>query len=459
MHRFLSPSRLTRRTVLTAGAMAGVTGAVNGAFAAKETASGSPTTQGSFGRAKRCLLLYLTGGPPQLDTFDMKPEAPAEIRGELSPIATSAAGIEICELFPQLAREAHDYCLVRSVTHDDRTHNSASYSMLTGHVHPLANCPTARLVRPKPEDHPFLGSMLALHRGHNPMTCVSLPEYIKDANVNDYVGQLPGFLGPAYSPLTVEADDARENFRPPELVLKSGVDTLRFERRVTLRDALDAFDVNARPVADVDDRFAQAVSLFGSSDVQQAFAWESEPQSIREAYGTHLFGKSCLLARRLLEAGVTLATVYWHYEGPEDSPVWDTHWNNFKHLRERLIPPADLAISAVLRDLRERGMLDDTLVVVMSEFGRTPRINNEAGRDHWAGCYSVLLAGAGIRGGSVYGSSDRIGVYPDSNPVAPVDMVATILHALGVPADFDLHDRAGRPVRACTGQPLTGLWG
>jgi hypothetical protein len=456
MHLFPPLPRLTRRTVLTAGAMAGV-GAVTGQ--ARSAQTGEAGSTGSFGRAKRCLLLYLTGGPPQLDTFDMKPEAPSEIRGELSPIATSAAGVEICELFPQLAREAHEYCLVRSVTHDDRTHNSASYAMLTGHVHPLANCPTALLVRPTPDDHPFLGSMLALHRGRNPMTCVSLPEYIKDANVNDYVGQLSGFLGPSYSPLTVEADDARENFRPPELVLKSGVDTLRFERRVALRDALDYFDVNSPHVADVDDRFAQAVSLFGSNHVQQAFAWESEPESIREAYGSHLFGKSCLLARRLLEAGVTLATVYWHYEGPEDSPVWDTHWNNFKHLRERLIPPADLAISAVIRDLRERGMLDDTLVVVMSEFGRTPRINGEAGRDHWAGCQSVLLAGAGIVCGSVYGSSDRIGAYPASNAVAPVDMVATILHALGVQSDFDLHDRAGRPVRACTGQALTQLWG
>jgi hypothetical protein len=242
-------------------------------------------------------------------------------------------------------------------------------------------------------------------------------------------------------------------------VLKDGVDASRFDRRVALRDALDIFDVNDRAVHDVDDRFTQAVSLFGSNNVQQAFAWESEPQPIREAYGSHLFGKSCLLARRLLEAGVTLATVYWHYEGPDDSPVWDTHWNNFKHLRERLIPPADLAISAVLRDLRERGMLEDTLVVVMSEFGRTPRINNEAGRDHWAGCYSVLLAGAGIQGGSVYGSSDRIGAYPDSNAVAPVDMVATILHALGVPEEFDLHDPAGRPIRACTGRAITALWG
>ncbi len=455
MHLFPSLPRLTRRTVLTAGAMAGV-GAVTGQ-ARSAQARGSEST-GSFGRAKRCLLLYLTGGPPHLDTFDMKPEAPSEIRGELSPIATSAAGVDICELFPLLAREAHEYCLVRSVTHDDRTHNSASYAMLTGHVHPLANCPTALLVRPTPDDHPFLGSMLTAYRGHSPLTCVSLPEYIKDANVNDYVGQESGFLGPAYSPLVVEADTARENFRPPELVLKSGVDTLRFERRVALRDALDYFDVTAQPVVDADDRFSQAVSLFGSNHVQQAFAWESESASIREAYGQHLFGKSCLLARRLLEAGVTLATVYWHYEGPDDSPVWDTHWNNFQHLRERLIPPADLAISAVLRDLRERGMLEDTLVVVLSEFGRTPRINSEAGRDHWAGCQSVLLAGAGIVGGSVYGSSDRIGAYPASNAVAPVDMVATIMHALGVADDFDLHDRAGRPVRACVGQSLTQLW-
>jgi arylsulfatase A-like enzyme len=204
--------------------------------------------------------------------------------------------------------------------------------------------------------------------------------------------------------------------------------------------------------------YRQAFDTIRSREVAEAFAIEREPARLRERYGRGLFGQGCLLARRLLEAGVGLVTVYWHYEGPDDSPVWDTHWNNFTHLRQRLAPPTDQAVAAVLDDLHQRGLLDDTLVICMGEFGRTPRINNMAGRDHWSSLQTILLAGAGIRSGIVHGSSDRQGGVPASDPVVPADLTATFLHLLGVPADLEFTDRLQRPLRACTGSVVPGLF-
>jgi hypothetical protein len=198
--------------------------------------------------------------------------------------------------------------------------------------------------------------------------------------------------------------------------------------------------------------------LIGSSAVRQAFQLDREPERVRAAYGRHLFGQGCLLARRLLEAGVALVTVYWHYEGPNDSPVWDTHANNFPHLRQRLMLPTDQALASLLEDLAGHGLLDETLVVCLGEFGRSPRINANGGREHWPFVQSIVLAGAGIPGGSVYGASDRIGAWPADKPVTPPDLFATFLHLLGVRPEMELHDRSGRPVRVCEGTPLRGLF-
>jgi uncharacterized protein DUF1501 len=191
-----------------------------------------------------------------------------------------------------------------------------------------------------------------------------------------------------------------------------------------------------------------------SPAVREAFSLEREPRRVRESFGDHLFGQGCLLGRRLLEAGVGLVAVYWHYEGPQDSPIWDTHQNNFPHLRKRLAPPADLALATVLADLHERGMLDDTLVVCMGEFGRTPLINKNGGRDHWSAVQSVLVAGAGIRGGHAHGASDRHGAYPAEKPVTPADLTATLMHLLGIPADLEIRDHSNRPLRACAGKAI-----
>jgi hypothetical protein len=426
------------------------------------SAAGPKPVSTSFGRAKRCILLFLTGGPPQLDTWDPKPDAPEQIRGELKPIATNVPGIQISELLPRLARQADKYCIVRSVTHGDTVHTSAGYTMLTGAYHPKANAPSAKDIHPTPDDHPRVGSVLAKFRpsASGVPVFASLPEVIKDAGVNVFPGQDAGFLGSRFGPFAIQGDPANGRFITPNIELPADVTAERLAHRRTLAARLDeVLRLSDRLSAsgDVDAFREQAVALIRAPAVRQAFELGREPERLRDAYGKHLFGKGCLLARRLLEAGVALVTVYWHYEGPDDSPVWDTHENNFPHLKQRLAPPADQAFATLLEDLSARGLLADTLVVCMGEFGRSPRINAKGGREHWASVQSVVLAGAGIAGGSVYGSSDRIGAYPGDNPVTPPELTATILHLLGVRADLEVQDRLGRPLRICEGKPIQGL--
>ncbi|HYH69191.1 MAG TPA: DUF1501 domain-containing protein [Urbifossiella sp.] len=434
-----------RRGFLRVGAVGGL------ALPGLLRAAHAPTTPApGFGRARRCVLLFLTGGPPQHDTFDPKPDAPAEVRGELKPIATRAVGLRFSELCPRLAGVADRLCVVRSVTHRDNLHTTAGYAMLTGVAHPQANAPDIATVRPTVNDHPHLGALLALARppaGGLP-AFAALPEVIKDAGVNEFLGQGPGFLGPKYGPFRIEAD--RGEFLPPPVEPPADVPADRLDRRAALLARLDA----GAPQPDRDIYYQQAFDLIRAPAVRCALRADVEPARVREAYGAHLFGRGCLSARRLLEAGIPLVTVYWHYEGPDDSPVWDTHENNFKHLRERLVPPADRAIAALVEDLGARGLLGDTLVVVMGEFGRSPRINRQGGREHWAPVQSVLLAGAGVPGGTAYGASDRTGGYPADRPVSPADLTATVLHRLGVPAGLEVRDRTGRPLRACEGTPI-----
>jgi hypothetical protein len=287
-----------------------------------------------------------------------------------------------------------------------------------------------------------------------------LPEVIKDAAVNEVPGQRAGLLGQPYDPFLIEANEEKTGFRFASVSLPEGVTASRLADRRTLLTQVD----RRLAQADGDGRFAaldafhqQAFAMIGAAAARKAFDLESEPARVREAYGSHLFGQGCLLARRLLEAGVLLTTVYWHYEGPDDSPVWDTHENNFRHLRQRLMPPTDQAVSALLHDLSQRGMLDDTLVICMGEFGRSPKINPKAGRDHWPGVQSIMLAGAGIPGGSIYGASDRQGGYPADRAVTPPDLFATFLHLLGVRPDALLYDYQGRSLRATRGEPLWDL--
>lgn len=416
----------------------------------------------SFGRARQCILLFLTGGPPQLDTFDPKPQAPAEIRGELGTIATRVPGIYFSELFPRLAHCADRLCVTRSVTHDDTVHTSAGYAMLTGVRHPKANdLLGAAGATPGPDDHPHLGALIAYARKNQggPPAFVALPEVIKDAAVNEFPGQSGGLLGRAFDPLLIQPSSPQGPFAAPGLVLPPEVDAGRLLSRKKLRTVIDQAWTVHPATADLGACYARAFDVLGSPAVQRALDLEQEPAATRERYGSHLFGRGCLAARRLIEAGVALVTVYWHYEGPDDSPVWDTHQNNFRHLRERLAPPTDQAVSSLLQDLAERGLLDETAVVCLGEFGRTPRVNRYAGRDHWPWVQTALLAGAGLPAGSVVGSSDRHGAHPAERPITPADLAATLLHLLGVPPAMEFVDRSGRPFVACQGTPVPELCG
>ncbi len=438
------------------------TSAADGAVTTDSPAG--PRGTSSFGRARRAVLLFLTGGPPQHDTWDPKPQAPAEIRGELAPIATRTTGACVSELFPKVAQASDKLCIVRSVTHGDTLHTTAGYTMLTGTYHRTPSLKSANMVKAAPEDHPHLGAILSLVRGSGDglPTFVALPEVIKDANVNVFLGQDGGFLGRKYSPMMVEARVDRSSFDLPEVVRARGLSIARLDDRRDLLSGMNAPFGSRLPVsaiAEFGDHYAQAWDMLRSPAAQRAFDLDAEPPAVKARYGPHLFGQGCLLARRLLEAGVALVSVYWHYEGPDDSPVWDTHGNNFVHLRSRLAAPADAAISAIVSDLFERGMLDDTLVICMGEFGRTPKINAEAGRDHWARAASILLAGAGLPRGTVFGATDRTGGEPADDPISPPDLFATFLHLLGVDGRLELRDPLGRPLLACTGTPVAGLVG
>lgn len=458
---YRSRGRFSRRCFLRAGAL-GAAGLALPALWQGRAAAAGPAGR-SFGRARRCLVLFLTGGPPQHETWDPKPSAPAGVRGELGPIDTNVPGLHIGELFPKLARQCDKLCVVRSVAHDDRVHTSAGYTMLTGAYHPLANVETAALIRPTVDDRPHFGSLLALQRpAHNGAPVfASLPEVIKDAAINEFPGQNAGFLGKRYSPFLIDGNPADAAFRLPDIGLPGDVSQ---ERLATRRELSTRLTERAalppdRTLADLAGFREQAFSLLTAPAVRDAFDLAREPESLRRAYGPHLFGQGCLLARRLIEAEVALVTVYWHYEGPDDSPVWDTHENNFAHMRNRLGPPTDEAVATLLQDLASRGLLDDTLVVVMGEFGRSPRVNSKAGRDHWPQVQSILLAGAGTPAGAIYGASDNLGGQPADSPVTPPDLTATLLHLLGVPHTLAVQDLKGRPLRACEGQPIVALLG
>jgi hypothetical protein len=452
---------LSRRRLLEVGCL-GTLGLLQ--LPRRGEARGAAGGSASFGRAQRCLVLFLTGGPPQHETWDPKPLAPAGIRGEMAAIQTNVPGLRFGELFPKLARQADKLCVVRSVTHDDRVHTSAGYTMLTGAYHPLANVETAALIQPTVDDHPHVGALLAMSRParQGAPTFASLPEIIKDAAVNEFPGQHAGFLGKRYGPFLIDGSPATAAFRLPDIGLPADVSSARLAARRDLGDRVEeagALRESNPTLADLDSFREQAYSLLTAPAVRDAFDLGREPEGLRQAYGRHLFGQGCLLARRLLEAGVSLVTVYWHYEGPDDSPVWDTHENNFAHLRNRLGPPTDDAVAALLADLSSRGLLEETLVVVMGEFGRSPRVNSKAGRDHWPQVQSILLAGAGVPAGATYGSSDNLGAYPATDPVTPPDLTATLLHLLGAPHDQWVRDRNGRPLRACNGEPIAALVG
>jgi hypothetical protein len=410
--------------------------------------------KGDAARVRAVIQLFMWGGPSQHETFDLKPNAPDGVRGEFRPIAARVSGLRICEHLPRLAALADRYAVLRSVTHTGTNHGTSAYHMLTGRIHPSPGT----LRHPTPDDHPSVGCAAARF-GRQPRDLpahVALPSVLHDGDGGEVPGQGPGLLGQRCAPFLVNADPTRPDFSLDTLTLPAEVDERRLGERVGLREALDRRADQAGPL--MDGHYARAFDLLRSPAARRAFHLAAEPAKVRERYGNHHFGQSCLLARRLVEAGVPLVTVYWNAPHIDDPQHWDTHKDSFNRLKNELLPHFDRGMTALLEDLGERGLLDETLVVWMGEFGRTPKLNKNAGRDHWGFCQSVLTAGGGVRGGQVYGSSDASAAYAAELPVSPDDLAATVFWRLGIPLDRELTDVTGRPIPLCLGKPVTGLF-
>lgn len=396
---------------------------------------------GQNASADRLLVIFLNGGPSHLDMWDMKPAAPVEIRGEFRPIPTSLPGVQFSEHLPRMARHMHRCTLVRSMHHSvNNAHAAAVYAGLTGHDRGEIGGGA------RPTDHPSLGSVAGLVRpvAGGILPYVSLPYITKEgAGGPPQPGFTGGWLGRKRDPLFVLRDPNRPDFSMPELGLGGDITRDRLDRRRELEATLRPIGDN-RFLRDMDEFQERAFDLLTSQATRNAFRIDREPAPLRESYGRNIYGQSVLLARRLLEAGTRVVTLSW---APDANATWDTHGNNFNKLRNELLPALDRAVGSLLGDLHARGMLERTLVAVMGEFGRTPRINNNAGgRDHWNFCYSLLLAGGGMKAGYVHGASDRIGARPSLNPLTPADIIATLYHCLGIPPDLELRDRLDRPL-------------
>jgi hypothetical protein len=447
----------TRREAIRAGALAltglGMPELFRGRALAAPVAAGA-----GFGRAKSCLLIFMWGGPSQLDTWDLKPDAPREIRGEFAPIATRTPGLFISEHFPRLAKQTQRLAVVRSFTHDDPAHLSSAHRLLTGHLAPR---PYSDAAPPSPQDWPHLGSIVAKVRpskGALPAS-VTMPWTVMHpaAPGGRAPGQNAGWLGKSFDPLAIDGDPNAPGFKVGGLTLPEGMTNGRLDQRRGLLERLSSGSIDGKEAGSWSSYQSRAFDALCSADARGAFQLEKEDPKLRDAYGRNIHGQCLLLGRRLIEAGVPLVTVNWHNDGVN---FWDTHDQNFKHLKDRLMPPADQGFSTLLDDLDARGLLDETLVVWVGEFGRNPKISpGNAGREHWPRCYSGALAGGGIRGGQIYGASDRFAAFPALNPVSPDDLGATILHALGIDPAHEVVDALGRPMRINNGLPVTALFG
>jgi len=402
-----------------------------------------------FGRAKSCIVLFLAGGPPQHETFDPKPDAPSEVRDQFRSIATSVAGTHVCETLPYTARVMHRLSVIRSMATDIDAHSTSGAYMLTGYE-PATK---AENVPPGPQDWPSLAAVVGALKPstRSPMSSVVLPEIMANDGNIVWPGQDGGFMGSTWHPLVLRCDPTQVPIPIEGLTRLQELSEVRIEDRRALlaqMDAQFASTVRSEQTAAWDVVHQKAFELLHASASRRAFEIEREPSALRAAYGAHKFGQSALLARRLVEAGTRLVQVNWPREGKAEvagSPLWDTHANNAGRVRDVLCPQFDRTFATLIEDLADRGLLDETLVVAMGEFGRSPKINAVGGRDHWGSCFSVALAGGGVPGGQVIGSSDRIGAYPDSRPLRPRDLAATLFHLLGISPAAEFVDSLARP--------------
>jgi uncharacterized protein (DUF1501 family) len=421
------------------------------------------TESGRKATAKAVIFLHQFGGPSHLDTFDMKPNAPDAIRGELKPIASRVPGLQVCELLPQLAKVADKFTLVRSLNHTMKSHNPATYYSLTGHAPPLDDI----RLRDTPELFPAYGSIVdRLGPAKSGMpSFVAFPHVLRDGSVTP--GQHASFLGKAHNPLLITEDPNSADFRLPELSLPANLSLERLDNRREVMRLIDRQSelLEISPTAQgIDQFYDKALGMLTSPRVKKAFDLSAEPATLRDRYGRTTYGQGCLLARRLVESGCRFVNVYFaaNIGGQSSSDGgWDTHGFNghpmYPIVKKYHLPITDQALPALLEDLDTRGLLKETLVVWMGEFGRSPRINAMAGRDHWPQCYTALLAGGGVKRGAIFGSSDRSGAYPASDPVKPDDLAATIFSLLGIDPHTEVHDPLNRPFPIAQGSPITGL--
>lgn len=437
-----SPARVSRRRLLQVGTLGLASWGLSlpqllAADARAELRSIRPT-------ADNCILLFLDGGPSHLDMWDMKPQAPEGIRGEFKPISTSLPGYQISEHMPRIAELMHCATVVRSMHHTvNNSHGAAVYTALTG----LDRGEAGGLA--SPTDHPCMGAVLAKLRPTPPniVPHVHMPYITQEGRGNPpQPGFFGGFLGRSFDPMFVLKDPNAADFKVPELTLQSETSAGRLADRRRLLDTVGArFPGRSDRSAATEMTTMQnrAMDLLSAERTQRAFRLNEESAAHRERYGRNIYGQSVLLARRLVEAGTRLVTISW---APDANATWDTHGSNFSKLKSTLLPQLDAACSTLVTDLAERGMLERTIVAVFGDFGRTPRINaNNGGRDHWNYCYSLMLYGGGFKGGKIYGSSDAIGAFPASSPLVPGDILSTMYHALGIPAEHLIYDQFQRP--------------
>ncbi len=441
---FHSPA-MPRRSFLRIGALGTFLSALPKALQAAEKANRS--------RARSVIFLHQFGGASHIDIFDMKPDAPAKIRGEFKPIPSSLAGVPVCEHLPRLAQVMDRACLLRSICHSTGNHNPAAYYSLTGHK-PLTDIVTANA---SATDIPAYGAVvdhLAPSTARVP-TAVSLPWMIADGPFRT-PGEFAGFLGKQHDPLFITRDPNHPEFRVDELSLPVDVPLDRALDRGAIRNQLAAHARLGDAIASVRGMSSyqeRALSLLTSPETQRAFEIHREEPRLRDRYGRTSYGQSVLLARRLVEAGVRFVTVYY-------SPGiggWDTHENNFNQLKDSRLPITDQVVSALVEDLDGRGLLDETLVVWTGEFGRTPTVNKNAGRDHWPQCYTVLLFGGGLKRGYIHGASDASGAYPKESPCTPDDLSATMFALLGIDPTTELHDQLARPIPVSRGNAIRAV--
>lgn len=423
--------RIPRRDLLRVGTAGFIGGSLPLSSLLQGQANASPTTSASKSDVS-LIIVFLRGGLSTIDTVDMKPQAPTEVRGEFEPIETNVPGVIVCEHLPKMARQMDKIALVRSFSHFDGNHSTADHYVLTGR--PVRAGFNSGL---KPNNqHPAHGA--AISRVLGPRG--SVPPYVCLPSMHSSAGS--SFLGPSAAPFVVNADPNSPNFSVPDLVPPLTIDASRFQSRSALRYEVDRFqhsaEVRANSTAQMLTTYQQkAFDLMTSPEAKTAFEIDREPQTLREEYGRTSLGQCCLMARRLVEAGVRCVTI--------EHTNWDTHYAQFPGLKNDLLPQLDGAVAGLFRDLADRGILDRTFVLVTGEFGRTPKVNNRAGRDHWPAVCTLIMGGAGIRGGRIVGASNALAEKPATEPVSPEDLAATMFKQLGIDPKSEIHAMDGRP--------------